>query len=256
MNLWKSFIMAFSGYSICPKSNLEKNKENCSALLVFLPVVGLIIGICINRWGVAYPYLCTYSLFPAVICAIVPSILSGGAHLDGFFRTVDAICSHKSREEKLSILKEDAHGGYSAITVCVLLFMVSLAVWSEMPIEGCFIVSFQYVLSRALYGISLLLVEHAGTGKADAYVPENKTNKMIQMVILAAYIMVCVYFMVSIHRSVGIACFMGALLAFVYYIWIAKKHFGGVTEEVANYFLIICEVIVPIAALFVYKKWF
>jgi hypothetical protein len=36
----------------------------------------------------------------------------------------------------------------------------------------------------------------------------------------------------------------------------AKKNFGGVMEEISGYFVVLCEIVVPIAALFVYKKWF
>ena len=99
-----SLLMAFSTYSISPKTRLERNKENTSCILVFIPLIGAIIGVVISGWAVAYPYLCNYSVLPAVVCAVLPSILSAGSHLDGFFRTVDAMCSHQPREKKLQIL--------------------------------------------------------------------------------------------------------------------------------------------------------
>ena len=254
--VWRSFIMAFSEYSISPKAAYERNKENCGAILLFIPLVGLIIGVCINRWGVAYPYLCNYSVFPAVVGAVLPILLSAGSHLNGFFRTVDALCSHKYKEERIRILSEDAHGGYFAIIVCTCFFLVSLGIWSEMPIEGCFLVSFQYVISRSLYGIALLTMKHAADGKADAFIPEKDLWKWIQVIILAVYVVVSAVWMISIHRSVGIACLLAAALAYIYCMLTANKNFGGVMEEIAGYFVVLCEIIVPIAALFVYKKWF
>ena len=115
-SIWNSFLMAFSTYSISPKTKMERNRENTMYILVFVPLIGFIIGFVIRCWATAYPYLCDYAVLPAVVGAVLPSILSAGAHLDGFFRTVDALCSHQTREKKLEIL-EDSHGGYFAIIV-------------------------------------------------------------------------------------------------------------------------------------------
>ena len=106
--IWNSFLMAFSTYSISPKAKMERNKDNTSYILVFIPLIGLIIGFVISGWAVAYPYLCDYAVLPAVVGAVLPSILSGGSHLDGFFRTVDALCSHQPREKKLQILEDSS----------------------------------------------------------------------------------------------------------------------------------------------------
>ena len=105
--IWNSFIMAFSTYSISPKTQMERNKDNTSYILIFIPLIGAIIGFIISRWAIAYPYLCDYAVLPAVVGAVLPSILSGGSHLDGFFRTVDAMCSHQTRERKLQILEKN-----------------------------------------------------------------------------------------------------------------------------------------------------
>ena len=70
--------MAFSGYSISPKSSLERNKENCGFILTFIPLIGAIICVLINRWAVLYPYACDFPVLPAVVGAVVPTILSAG----------------------------------------------------------------------------------------------------------------------------------------------------------------------------------
>lgn len=254
MSIFRSFVMAFSSYSISPKSKMEKNRENCSYILLFIPLIGAIIGVCINRWGVAYPYLCNSSVLPAVFGSVLPLFLSGGAHLDGFFRTVDALCSHKPKEGKLRILKEDSHVGYFAIIVCVIYLMVSIGVWSEMPIEGFFLLGFQYVISRSIYGLSILLNKHADEGLADIYIPESMASRAIQVICLLAYIAISAFWMILINRGVGIACVVGAIATYIYYIVLAKKDFGGITEELGGFFVTVCEVIIPIAALIRY--WF
>ncbi len=251
----RSFLMAFSRYSISPKTKLERTRENCSFILIFVPLIGAIIGTIINRWAVAYPYLCNYQILPAVIGAVLPSILSGGAHLDGFFRTTDALSSHKSKADKLRILSEDAHGGYSAIIVCICYFMMAIGIWSELQPDQVFVIAFGYIISRSLFGIALLCFKSADASRTEAYVPEGAVAKWIQVLILIGYILVSAAWMVAIDRNVGIVCLIGAALSFVYYLLLSVRSFGGVMEETASFFVMICEVVVPLAALFATKWW-
>ena len=252
-SVWNSFLLAFSMYSISPKSKVEKSNENTKYILVFIPLVGAVIGFIASQWAIVYPYLCSYMIFPAVVGAVLPSMLSAGSHLDGFFRTVDALCSHQPRERKLQIL-EDSHGGYYAIIVCVWYFMLAIGVWSEMPVDGWFVLAFGYVISRALYGFSILALKHAKESKCSIYVPEGSLKKT-ESIIMILYVLICAGFMIFLNPSMGIAALVGAAVAFVLSLYVAFRHFGGVTEDTAGFFVQICEVLMPFAALLAYKQW-
>lgn len=252
-SVWNSFLLAFSIYSISPKTKVERNQENTKYILLFIPLIGAIIGICISIWAVGYPYLCSYAILPAVVGAVIPSMLSAGSHLDGFFRTVDALCSHQPRERKLEIL-EDSHGGYFAIIVCVWYFMLAIGIWSEMPIDGLFILSYGFVISRALYGLSILWLKHAKESKCSIYVPKGGL-KMIESIIMIVYIIICAWRMISLQPDIAVACLIGVAVAFFCFLYIAWKSFGGVTEDTAGFFVQICEVAMPLAALIAYKQW-
>ena len=252
-SIWNSFLLAFSMYSISPKTKVERSNENTKYILVFIPLVGAVIGFVMSQWAVAYPYLCSYMILPAVVGAVLPSMLSAGSHLDGFFRTVDALCSHQPRERKLQIL-EDSHGGYYAIIVCVWYFMLAIGVWSEMPVDGWFILAFGFVISRALYGFSILALKHAKESKCSIYVPEGSLKKT-ESIIMILYVAVCAGFMIVLNSSMGIACLVGAAIAFILSLYVAFRHFGGVTEDTAGFFVQICEVLMPLAALLAYKQW-
>ena len=252
-SIWNSFLLAFSMYSISPKTKVERSNENTKYILVFIPLVGAVIGFVMSQWAVAYPYLCSYMILPAVVGAVLPSMLSAGSHLDGFFRTVDALCSHQPRERKLQIL-EDSHGGYYAIIVCVWYFMLAIGLWSELPVDGWFILAFGFVISRALYGFSILALKHAKESKCSIYVPEGSLKKT-ESIIMILYVAVCAGFMIVLNPSMGIACLVGAAIAFILSLYVAFRHFGGVTEDTAGFFVQICEVLMPLAALFAYKQW-
>ena len=252
-SIWNSFLMAFSTYSISPKTKMERNRENTMYILVFVPLIGFIIGFVIRCWATAYPYLCDYAVLPAVVGAVLPSILSAGAHLDGFFRTVDALCSHQTREKKLKIL-EDSHGGYFAIIVCVCYFMLAIGIWSEMPVDGLFVLAYGYVISRALYGFSILACKHVKESKCSVYMPEG-ILRYVQIFVMLIYVGIAALSMLRLNSEIGIACILGALISFVYYIIVSYREFGGVTEDSAGFFVQICEVAIPLAALIAYKRW-
>lgn len=253
--VFKSFVYAFSKYSISPKAHFKDDDDNSyKYILLFVPLIGFIIGGLIYICSEGWPYLCNYELLPAVICVVLPIIISGGGHLEGFVKTVDALSAHKPREKKMEILA-DSHGGYSAIIVCLSYYLLDIGIWSEMPIDGIPILAIGFVMSRALFGLSILTLNHADESKCTSYVPDDSLTRLIEIVILAALAMVGAYFMVFFNASVGLACVIGAVLTFLYYWIVTQKHFGGITEDSAGFFLQLCEIIIPLAALFAYKKW-
>lgn len=245
--VWNSFRLAFSMYSVFPARQVEKNKENMKYILIFVPVIGAIIGLLIREWMVISPYLINNDLLGAVVCVMLPIFLSGGAFLDGFFRTVDALCSHQTREGKLEILK-DSHSGYFAIIVCVSYFFISVGLWSEMPLGNWPVLACGFVLSRALYGLSIVMFRHTQESKCSLYVGEGKSRGAVAA-IMGVYIAACVVVMLLIDPSVAIPCLIGALLAFLYFCYVAFHHFGGITEDIAGFLVHVCEIMMPLVVL-------
>lgn len=245
--IWCSFRLAFSMYSIFPARQVEKNKENMRYILIFVPLVGAIIGFLIREWMVISPYLINNDLLGAVVCVMLPIFLSGGAFLDGFFRTVDALCSHQTREGKLEILK-DSHSGYFAIIVCVSYFFLSVGLWSEMPLDTWPILAFGFVLSRALYGLSIVMFPHTQKSKCSLYVGDGK-SRLIVAGFMVAYIGFCLLGMMMLDPAVALQCLIGVLLAFLYFCYVAFHHFGGITEDIACFFVHVCEIMMPLVVL-------
>ena len=171
--------------------------------------------------------------------------------MDGFFRTVDALSSHQSRNGKLDIL-QDSHSGYFAIITCVSYFRIIVGLWSEMPIDGWPVISLGFILSRSLYGLSILWFPHTRESKCSLYVSEGKSKAAVT-VILVLYTVLCACFMLRWNLTVGLGCLAGAVIAFLYYCWVAFKHFGGITEDIASFFVQVCEILIPLMALIIYR---
>ena len=79
--------------------------------------------------------------------------------------------------------------------------------------------------------------------------------KYAQIFIMLIYVAVSASAMIRLNQEVAIACLAGALISFLYYLIVSYKEFGGVTEDSAGFFVQICEVAIPLAALIAYKRW-
>lgn len=249
--IWNSLVVAFSMYSQIPMPNVEWNEKNMRYPLCFFPLVGAVIGALLCGWNVGWPYLCNYTFLPAVVFVIVPVIVSGGIHVDGFIDTVDAICSHKPMEKKLEILK-DTHTGAFAIIMTISYFLIALGVWSEMPIDAVPVLACGFVLSRALSGLAVVLFPHAKTSKLLAVFADNAQKRVVGftmvLYILASAGLMC--YLQPVYGSIGV---LGAAVSFGYYYYVAKKHFGGITGDVAGYFVQVCELAIPCFVLVAWK---
>ena len=226
--VWNSFRLAFAVYSIFPVPQVRRTRENMKYILIFVPLIGAGIGFLIREWMVVSPYLVNRDLLGAVICVMLPIFLSGGAFLDGFLR--------------------DSHSGYFAIIVCVSYFFLSVGLWSEMPLASWQVLAYGFVLSRALYGLSIVLFPHTQKSKCSLYVGKDQ-SRWIVAGFMVIYIGICLMGMMMTDPMVAVQCVIGAVLAFLYYCYVAFHHFGGITEDIAGFFVHVCEIMMPLVVL-------
>lgn len=242
MNLIRSFFIAFSMYSKIPMPKTDWTKEAMRYAMCFFPLVGAVIGFLLLGWNwFGSRYFGYDSLFFVIVCVLLPVAVTGGIHLDGLLDTADALSSYKSMEEKLAILK-DSHAGAFAIIVCACYFLADLAVYSELSAEAAPVLALSFVLSRAFSGLSVVSFRMAkNTGLAATF--SDMALKGRVRIVMVAYIVVCALGMLVISPVLGLAGFLGALSVFLFYRRMAYKKFGGITGDLAGFFLQICELI-------------
>lgn len=79
MDLWQSFKIAFSMYSVIPLRNIEWKEETMRYAFCFFPLIGVVIG------GAEWLWLwCAWKFgFSAVLtgaaAAVIPVLLTGGS---------------------------------------------------------------------------------------------------------------------------------------------------------------------------------
>lgn len=122
----KRFLIALQFLTILPvKIKLEIEQSDFGKSLLYFPLIGMLIGT-----------LLSLSLFllgglprmvRAIFILIMPIIITGGIHLDGFADTCDGFYGARPKEVILQIMRDSQIGVMGVIgLVCILLLKFSL----------------------------------------------------------------------------------------------------------------------------------
>lgn len=238
-------------YSKIPTPKSDWTKENMEYAMCFFPFVGLAIGGTFYGWWLLSQYMLTSGIglsttFITVVFTLIPVIITGGIHLDGLLDTADALSSYQSRERKLEILKDPNAGAFAVIIGCVY-FLSIFGIYSMIDIQSVIMIGFGFIVSRTLSGLAIVTFPLAkGTGLAATF--SNAANKRKVQVVMGGYLIILVLLTVVIGRWLGILMIGTAILVFGYYYRMAKIQFGGITGDLAGYFLQICELVMALVA--------
>ncbi|MEG1894723.1 MAG: adenosylcobinamide-GDP ribazoletransferase, partial [Oscillospiraceae bacterium] len=142
-------------------------------------------------------------------------------------------------ERRLQILK-DSHAGAFAVIKCGMYYLLCFAAFTQLSYDGIMILSLGYVLSRALSGLSIMNFKSARSDGLAATFKGTAHKKVVNIVLCAIAIYGCVG-MVFINWRLGLVAILCAAIAVLYYYYFSNKEFGGVTGDLAGYFLQLCE---------------
>ena len=235
MSIINSFFIALSMYSRIPVPRVDWKKENMRYAMCFFPMIGVAIGAVMYLAGWLLDKVAVGTLFRGVVFTLIPIIITGGIHMDGFMDTMDALGSWGDREKKLEILK-DSHAGAFAILGMGCYLMWSVAVWNELPAEVLGVCGVSFVLSRALSGFSVVTFPAArNSGLLKMF--QDGAQKKVVRITMCLYVATAVIMMAVMDARAMTGAVAGAMIAFLYYVVVSRKQFGGVTGDLAGFFL-------------------
>lgn len=240
-------------FSRLPVPTLPWRDANMRYMLAMFPFVGAIVGLFI--WG--WLWICEALGFGIILRAagltLLPIAVTGGIHLDGFCDTVDALSSRAPMERKREILK-DPHSGAFAVIGVLSYIVLYFALGTELEITPTTPLLFGliFVLSRTLSGLSVLLFSaNAGKGMMSAF--KDSAGKTVSVVILCIFFILCVLGLLFIDVLIGSAAAVIALLCLVYLFVMARRQFGGMSGDLAGYFLQLCELLMLASIVLIQK---
>ena len=253
MKLKESCKIAFAMYSAIPTPYADWSKENMKYAVCFFPAVGIACGALLCLWGWLAGLLQIGGVLFAAVCVLIPFLVTGGIHMDGFCDTSDALASHQTRERKLEILK-DSHTGAFGVMSCGLYLILNLGLWCELTPDWrtLGVLAVGYLVSRSLSGLSIVSFRCAKNSGLLATFSDGAQKKNVR-VVMAVYLLLCGGAMVWIQPLTGALALLGALAAFGYYRLMSYRQFGGTTGDLAGHFLQLCELLMLACAVLAQK---
>ncbi len=248
MALWNGFKIAFSMYSKIPMPRSEWSKENMKYALGFLPLVGAVIGVlvCLATWGFDVLGVERGQLFRVCVLTVIPVLVSGGIHLDGFLDVSDALSSWQEKERRLEILK-DSHAGAFAIICCAVYFLLYAGAVSVIEGQTFCVLAFMYVMIRSGSGMAVVALRLAkNTGLAATF--SDGASKRVIRIWMVVYMVLCTAAMCWMKPALGILCAVIFGLVWCYFRHMVYDKFGGVNGDMAGWFLQVCELGVMLGA--------
>lgn len=124
----KGLLIAFSLYTRLPVKQIDWFDQGRKYVLFSLPIIGCFIGIV--WWAASFLFM-NKRLIGVALLSLVPYLLCGFIHLDGFLDCCDALLSSASKEKKMLILK-DSHVGAFAVLSAILLFLLNFSAMASL----------------------------------------------------------------------------------------------------------------------------
>ena len=242
MRVIRSLIIAFSTYSRIPMPQVEWSDENRKYTMCFFPLIGAVIGLIMWAWLALCARLNIGPLLTGTIAALIPIFVTGGIHMDGFMDTSDAIASWQPMEKRLEILK-DTHTGAFAVIGCAAYLLLSAAVYGEMSAKHAPMLMGVFMLSRALSALALAFFRSARPGgMMDAFA--RTAHRRMVSISAAVYGIICIALWIISGGILAAMCAIAAAACFFFYRRMAYKNFGGITGDLAGWFVQITELVI------------
>ena len=229
--------MSFALYSRVPMPPLDWESESRRLTLYVFPLVGLAVSAAWAVWLALCWALDLGAVLRAVGLTLLPILVTGGIHMDGFCDVCDALASHQSRERKLEILKDSRVGAF-AVLGCVCYLLALFGLWCEVEtLDGNTLLAVLLLplYSRCLSGYGALRLPNArGEGMLSAVTGTGFPWSLVLGALL------CVLALGALNPWYLLSAAAG-LAVYFYYKHTALKEFGGVTGDLAGWFLQLCE---------------
>lgn len=265
-----SLSMSFSLFSKIPVPIVDWDKGNMRYVMCCFPLVGLVEGALIALCCLAATWLGLSEVAVAAVMTIVPILVTGGIHLDGFCDVSDALSSYAAPERRREILK-DPHVGAFAVIACGCYLLAHLCVSLELASfvrEGCLA-----LLGRAggTYGVAPLVLaclvcvlSRCCSGIATLAFPKSADKGMLSMFAegadtVHALVALVVMLLVAVAAAVwtlpvaglAMACVAVGCLAWVWHC--SMRRFGGMSGDLAGWYLQVAELGMLVALLVVLR---
>ncbi len=248
-----SVILAFTTFSRIPMPRIAWRESSMRYMMAAFPLVGVAIGVVLGAWWLVCDAAAFGPFLTAAGIALIPLVITGAIHMDGFSDVVDASASHASPERKREILKDPHIGAFAPIALAMYM-LAYVAILTEIPFTWrvCALLTCMYVMTRCLSGLAVTLFAKSGEAGMLAMFQMSAEKRPVVVVLVGLFVacFICMA-VVSLPASVGMTA--GALVCFAGLRVFANRQFGGMSGDLAGFFLQVAELAMILCLMVVVK---
>ena len=236
--VWAAFAM----FSRLPTPRVDWETGSLRYMMAAFPLVGLVLGAAEWACWALCVRLGLPGLLYAVLAALLPLAVTGGIHMDGYCDTIDALASHAGRERRLEILKDPHMGAFAAMGLVgyLLLYTALFEAFRPETVRAMLCLGLSFALSRSLSALAVACFPCAKDSGLLRTFADATARKYTRLWLMLWLLLLCAS-MAALHWRYALAGMAAAGLVFAYYRHMAQTQFGGITGDLAGWFLQLCE---------------
>ncbi|MBM7649550.1 adenosylcobinamide-GDP ribazoletransferase [Bacillus ectoiniformans] len=229
-------LLNFQFFTVVPiRQSLPMEPVQLRAALRLFPLLGLVKG-CIYAsafWGLL-EWTALSAVSTAFVLWLLPILMTGGLHLDGWMDASDAFFSYRDRERRLEIMQDPRIGAFGVLSVIILLaaryvFIYEIVSFGESSL-ALLIMAIPF-LSQMVMGILLNGLPSAKKNGLAHFFQKGRDRFLgysYSMWLAAGGLL----YWVSSGTFILYCLFL--LVMWLYYLYVRSsimKHFGGITGD-------------------------
>ena len=232
--LIKAFCMSFSMFCAIPTPFSHVWEDSVrSLMLVVFPFVGMVIGAIWSLTAFLLDKISCPDMFSAAVLALMPFLLTGGIHLDGYMDCCDAIFSRRPLEKKREILKDSHVGSFAVIALSVLMLFSFAAFASADGSKNMLALIFICMTSRACSAIGVSTLRPMGHSEyAGSFQQGISKGNVAALVIILLLTAAFAYLVCGFS---GIICCAATIIGYVLCTAYAFKNLDGFSGDVTGF---------------------
>ena len=255
-----SALVAVSMFSALPmpQKRLRWDADGMKYMMAAFPLVGIIIGAVIFAWVWLARWLSLPPILVSLGFTLIPVALTGGIHLDGLADASDALGANTTPERRREILKDPRAGAFAVIGVGVyLVAYLGLALAFDAALWNVVLLCIGFVTSRTMSGLAVISFPPVKDGTAKMF---RDAAAKRSFAILAVILVICTAGAVTLMMfdKIGeitlVVWYFSQFCCFFNLKHMAKRKFGGMSGDLAGWFLQINELL-QLAAIVVCTCW-
>ncbi len=233
-----AFMMSMTMFCAIPCPFHKWDEESRPLMTLFLPFVGVWIGLLWTLCAYVLRLLSVPALVSGAVLCAFPFLVTGGMHIDGFLDVTDARKSWRDLEERRRILK-DPHVGSFAVVYACLLIIAQFALFSSAPeTANIFTLILIPTVSRCVAALCVTVLRPISVSEYfGVYRNGIKKSHIVLLVIFLVIAVAAGFVFLGKYGFASVAVILGYLFCLIG----AFRSLDGMSGDISGYSLVFGE---------------